>query len=92
MPARKTQSFAGDSKNYLRDVCERNIDVKYRNGHGWTLRKSNFLFIQIVKSHGSANIARERSFSSQRETASITSEMCAKRILMSNIETDMDGR
>ena len=59
MPARKTQSFAGDSKNYLRDVCERNIDVKYRNGHGWTLRKSNFLFIQIVKSHGSANIARE---------------------------------
>ena len=41
-------------------MCEKNIDVKYRNGHGWTLRKSNFLFIQIVKSHGGANIAREK--------------------------------
>ncbi|GEM_PF-2589098 len=28
----------------------------------------------------------------QRDSARITSEMCAKGILMSNIETDMDGR
>jgi len=50
LPARKTKSSAGQRKNYLRDVCERNIDVKYRNGHGWTLRQSNIKLISKVNS------------------------------------------
>jgi hypothetical protein len=50
LPERKTQSFAGNRKRYLRDVCERNIDVKYRNGHGWTLRKRNNKLISKINS------------------------------------------
>ena len=56
LPARWSQTIAGQRKDYLGGNCDNNIDNIYRNGQGWTLRKSYIVMISTINPHGCGNL------------------------------------
>ncbi len=55
-PREELQLPAGQRKDYLGGNCDNNIDNIYRNGQGWTLRKSYIVMISTINSHGGGNL------------------------------------